>query len=42
MEPCPVADALTDGQVLDLNDCVVRALATPGHAAGHLAYLVTG
>lgn len=40
VEPCPVADALTDGQVLDLGDCAVRVLATPGHAAGHLAYVV--
>lgn len=39
-QACPVADALTDGQLLDLGDCVVRVLATPGHAAGHLAYVV--
>lgn len=40
VEACRVADALTDGQVIDLGDCSVRALATPGHAAGHLAYVV--
>lgn len=40
VEACPVADALTDGQVLDLGDCMVHVLATPGHAAGHLAYVV--
>lgn len=40
VEPCPVADVLTDGQDLDLGGCVVRVLATPGHAAGHLAYIV--
>lgn len=40
VEPCPVADALTDRQVFDLGDCVVRVLETPGHAAGHLAYVV--
>jgi glyoxylase-like metal-dependent hydrolase (beta-lactamase superfamily II) len=40
VEACPVAGALADGQVLDLGGCTVTALATPGHAAGHLAYLV--
>jgi glyoxylase-like metal-dependent hydrolase (beta-lactamase superfamily II) len=40
VEPCPVADPLDDGDVLDLGDCTITALATPGHAAGHMAYLV--
>lgn len=40
VEACPVAEVLADGQVLDLGHCAVRVLATPGHAAGHLAYVV--
>jgi glyoxylase-like metal-dependent hydrolase (beta-lactamase superfamily II) len=40
VEACPVTDVLTDGQVLDLGGCTVAVLATPGHAAGHLAYVV--
>ncbi len=33
--------ALTDGDVVELGNTLVRALATPGHAAAHHAYLVT-
>jgi hydroxyacylglutathione hydrolase len=40
VEACQVADALSDGQVIDLGGCTVTVLATPGHAAGHLAYVV--
>lgn len=40
VEACPVAEVITDGRVLDLGDCAVRVLGTPGHAAGHLAYVV--
>jgi hydroxyacylglutathione hydrolase len=32
---------LTDGQTIELGNTVVRALATPGHAPAHLAYLVS-
>ncbi len=32
--------ALTDGEVVELGNTVVRALATPGHAPAHHAYLV--
>lgn len=32
---------LTDGEVVKLGNTEVRALATPGHAAAHHAYLVT-
>jgi glyoxylase-like metal-dependent hydrolase (beta-lactamase superfamily II) len=33
--------ALDDGQVVELGNTTLRALATPGHAAAHHAYLVT-
>jgi hydroxyacylglutathione hydrolase len=32
--------ALADGQVVELGNTVVRALATPGHAPAHLAYVL--
>jgi hydroxyacylglutathione hydrolase len=32
---------LADGQLLKLGNTVIQALATPGHAAAHHAYLVT-
>jgi hydroxyacylglutathione hydrolase len=32
---------LTDGEVVELGNTEVRAIATPGHAAAHHAYLVT-
>jgi glyoxylase-like metal-dependent hydrolase (beta-lactamase superfamily II) len=31
---------LTDGEVVELGNTVVRALATPGHAPAHLAFVV--
>ena len=34
-------EALEDGDVLELGNTVIRALATPGHAAAHHAYVVT-
>jgi hydroxyacylglutathione hydrolase len=34
-------DALADGQVLKLGNTELRAIATPGHALAHHAYLVT-
>jgi len=33
--------ALEDGQLVELGNTTVRALATPGHAAAHHAYLIT-
>jgi hydroxyacylglutathione hydrolase len=33
--------ALVDGQLVELGNTTVQALATPGHAAAHNAYLVT-
>jgi hydroxyacylglutathione hydrolase len=32
--------ALADGEVVELGNTLVRALATPGHAPAHLAYVV--
>jgi glyoxylase-like metal-dependent hydrolase (beta-lactamase superfamily II) len=32
---------LSDGQVVELGNTLVRALATPGHALAHLAYVVS-
>jgi hydroxyacylglutathione hydrolase len=37
-----VAIVLGDGDVLDANGIGIEALYTPGHAAGHLAFLVDG
>jgi hydroxyacylglutathione hydrolase len=37
-----VAVTLGDGETLDANGIEIEALHTPGHAAGHLAYLVGG
>jgi glyoxylase-like metal-dependent hydrolase (beta-lactamase superfamily II) len=34
-------DALADGEVVSLGNTEVQAVATPGHAAAHHAYLVT-
>ena len=33
--------ALADGEVVELGNTIVEAIATPGHAAAHHAYLVT-
>jgi glyoxylase-like metal-dependent hydrolase (beta-lactamase superfamily II) len=38
----PVDVTLADGEVLDAAGIEIEALLTPGHAAGHLAYLVDG
>jgi hydroxyacylglutathione hydrolase len=37
-----VAVTIGDGERLDANGIAVEALYTPGHAAGHLAYLLDG
>lgn len=39
---CPVDDRLADGTEHRVGRLTVRAIATPGHCAGHLSYLVTG
>jgi hydroxyacylglutathione hydrolase len=33
-------EALADGEIVELGNTVVRALATPGHAPAHLAFVV--
>lgn len=38
--PCPVDLELRDGQRLELGSRVFQVLATPGHCAGHLSFLV--
>lgn len=40
--PCPVDDPLRDGDIRRVGRLTVRAIATPGHCAGHTSYLVTG
>jgi glyoxylase-like metal-dependent hydrolase (beta-lactamase superfamily II) len=40
--PCPVDVRLSDGEVFRVGRLTVRYLSTPGHCAGHGAYLVTG
>jgi glyoxylase-like metal-dependent hydrolase (beta-lactamase superfamily II) len=37
-----VATTLADGEKLDANGIEVEAIYTPGHAAGHLAFLIDG
>jgi hydroxyacylglutathione hydrolase len=39
-EPCPVDIELTDGQVIGVGDVALKALDTPGHALGHIAYVM--
>ena len=38
--PCAVERALGDGEVLRVGDVEIEAVATPGHAAGHMTYVV--
>jgi glyoxylase-like metal-dependent hydrolase (beta-lactamase superfamily II) len=37
-----VSITMADGDVLDANGLEVKAIYTPGHAAGHLAFLIEG
>jgi hydroxyacylglutathione hydrolase len=39
---CPVAVTLADGQTIRIGDSVFTALATPGHATGHLSFSTAG
>ena len=39
-EPCPEAWPIEDGEKIDLGGAVLTALATPGHADGHMCYLL--
>jgi glyoxylase-like metal-dependent hydrolase (beta-lactamase superfamily II) len=38
--PCEVDRELADGEVMEVGDLRITALATPGHTTGHLCYLV--
>ena len=40
--PCPVDDALADGDELGVGRLSVRYVETPGHSAGHGSFLVRG
>jgi hydroxyacylglutathione hydrolase len=37
-----VQETLTDGQVIEAGDLRIEAIETPGHTAGHLAFLIDG
>ena len=41
LEPCPIDDALADGERVSVGDVTLECIATPGHADGHLAFLLT-
>ncbi len=40
LEPCPVERELADGDRLAIGDLVVECIETPGHARGHLSFLL--
>lgn len=40
MHPCPVDGELEDNEVINLGDCVLRVIRTPGHSVGHIAVLL--
>lgn len=42
LEDITVTRTVADGEVLRFGDLSIECLATPGHAAGHLAFLVNG
>jgi glyoxylase-like metal-dependent hydrolase (beta-lactamase superfamily II) len=37
-----VAETIADGETLSTGDLEIEAISTPGHAAGHIAFLVNG
>jgi hydroxyacylglutathione hydrolase len=37
-----VAETIADGETLSTGDLEIEAISTPGHAAGHVAFLVNG
>jgi glyoxylase-like metal-dependent hydrolase (beta-lactamase superfamily II) len=39
---CPVASTLADGQVFQVGACAFTAIATPGHATGHISFVMDG
>jgi glyoxylase-like metal-dependent hydrolase (beta-lactamase superfamily II) len=40
LEPCPVDRELADGDRVEVGDLVLECIATPGHAWGHLSFLL--
>ena len=38
--PCPVAETLVDGAVVRVGDLEIEAIATAGHATGHVSYVL--
>jgi glyoxylase-like metal-dependent hydrolase (beta-lactamase superfamily II) len=40
LEPCPVDRELADGDRIAVGDLVLECVATPGHASGHLSFLL--
>jgi hydroxyacylglutathione hydrolase len=40
LEPCPVERELEEGDRVEVGDLVLECIATPGHAAGHLSFLL--
>jgi glyoxylase-like metal-dependent hydrolase (beta-lactamase superfamily II) len=40
LEPCPVDRELADGDRVEVGDLVLECIATPGHARGHLSFLL--
>lgn len=39
---CPASSTLHDDQALQVGSCTFRAIATPGHATGHLSFVMDG
>ena len=40
LEPCPVDQELTDGDTVQIGEIVLECIETPGHADGHLSFLL--
>lgn len=40
LEPCPVDGELADGDRVSIGDLVLECIETPGHAGGHLSFLL--
>jgi glyoxylase-like metal-dependent hydrolase (beta-lactamase superfamily II) len=40
LDAWPAVETIDDGAELDLGDCRVTVVATPGHAAGHISLIV--
>jgi hydroxyacylglutathione hydrolase len=40
LEPCPIARRLMDGDLLQIGECTVQVVRTPGHSSDMLSFLV--